>query len=225
MTLAREAADTETFFEPSQFSRRSQARDADAMLVQSLRMGENSGYETLVRSFGPQVMAIARRYLRSEADAADCFQDTFIAVFQNIEKFQRRSSFRQWVRGVAVKQCLMKIRKQQRRREDSIEHMLPMFNDRGKRVDVASPRQKSEIGEMLDAERIRKLVRENIDKLPQDHRLVLLLRDIDGYSTSETACILGIKINAVKTRLHRARSALKFMLEPQLEQTDRYVDV
>jgi RNA polymerase sigma-70 factor, ECF subfamily len=225
MTLARDVVDTETFFDPSQFVRRSEVRDAEAILVQSLRMGENSGYETLVRSYGPQVMAIARRYLRSEADAADCFQDTFIAVFQNIEKFQQRSSFRQWVRGVAVKQCLMKIRKQQRRREDSIEHMLPMFNDRGKRVDVASPRQKFEIGAMLDAEKIRKLVRTNIDKLPQDHRLVLLLRDIDGYSTSETASILGIKINAVKTRLHRARSALKFMLEPQLEQTDRYVDV
>jgi RNA polymerase sigma-70 factor, ECF subfamily len=218
MALAREVADTETFFEPSQSVHRSQVRDADAMLVQSLRLGEEAGYETLVRKFGPQVMAIARRYLRSEADAADCFQDTFIAVFQNIEKFQQRSSFRQWVRGVSVKQCLMKIRKQQRRREDSIEHMLPMFNDRGKRVGVASPRQKSEIGDMLDAEKIRRLVRENIDRLPQDHRLVLLLRDIDGYSTSDTACILGIKVNAVKTRLHRARSALKFMLQPQLEQ-------
>jgi len=225
MTLAREVADAETFVERPKFARRSQVRDAEAILVQSLRMGEDSGYETLVRSFGPQVLAIARRYLRSEADAADCFQDTFIAIFQNIENFQRRSSFRQWVRGVAVKQCLMKIRKRQRRREDSIEHMLPTFNDRGERVDVASPGQKSEVGEMLDAEKIRRLVRANIDHLPQDHRLVLLLRDIDGYSTSETACILGIKINAVKTRLHRARSALKFMIEPLLEQTDCYVDV
>ncbi len=225
MTLAREATDTEEIFEPPRTGRRSQMHDAEAMLVHSLREGEDSGYETLVRSFGPQVMATARRYLRSEADAADCFQDTFIAVFQSIDTFQQRSSFRQWISGVTVKQCLMKLRKRQRRREDSIDHMLPMFDDRGSRVDVASPQQKSEIGELLDAETISGLVRANIDRLPEDHRLVLLLRDIDGYSTRETASILGIKVNAVKTRLHRARSALKFMLEPLLEQADCYVDV
>ena len=225
MTLAREATDTDEVFEPPRAGRRSRVHDAEAMLVHSLREGEDSGYETLVRSFGPQVMATARRYLRSEADAADCFQDTFIAVFQGIDTFQQRSSFRQWIRGVTVKQCLMKLRKRQRQREDSIDHMLPMFDDRGSRIDVASPQQKSEIGELLDAETISGLVRANIDRLPEDQRLVLLLRDIDGYSTSETASILGIKINAVKTRLHRARSALKFMLEPLLEQADCYVDV
>ncbi len=225
MTLVREATDTQALSERPDPGRQSPMRDAEAMLVQSLRKGEDSGYETLVRSFGPQVMATARRYLRSEADAADCFQDTFIAVFQSIENFQQRSSFRQWVRGVTVKQCLMKLRKRHRQREDSIEHMLPMFNDQGSRVDVASPQQRSEIGEMLDAETISGLVRKNIDLLPEDYRLVLLLRDIDGYSTSETASILGIKINAVKTRLHRARSALRFMLEPLLEQADCYVDV
>lgn len=203
----------------------SQARDAEEALVHSLRNREDSGYATLVRSYGPQVMAIATRYLRSEADAADCFQDTFIAVFQSINSFQQRSSFRQWVRGVTINQCLMRLRKRQRLREESIEHMLPMFDERGSRVDVASPRQKAEIGDMIDAETIRGIVRKNINGLPDDYRLVLLLRDIDGYSTSEAADILGIKVNAVKTRLHRARSALKFMLEPLLEQTDCYVDV
>lgn len=203
----------------------SQLREAEQALVDSLRNGEDSGYATLVRSYGPQVVAIATRYLRSEADAADCFQDTFIAVFQNIDSFKQRSSFRQWIRGVTINQCLMRLRTRQRRREDSIEHMLPMFDERGSRVDVASPQQKAEVGELIDAEIIRGIVRKNIDRLPEDYRLVLLLRDIDGYSTSEAATILGIKVNAAKTRLHRARSALKFMLEPILEQTDCYVDM
>jgi len=225
MTLASEITDAEELFERPQSDRRSRADDAEAMLVHSLRQGEDSGYETLVRSYGPLVMAIARRYLRSEADAADCFQDTFIAVFQSIDNFQRRSTLRQWVRGVAVNQSLMKLRKRKRYREESIEHMLPMFDDSGSRIDVASPRQKSGIGELLDAERMRAVVRESIDKLPEDYRLVLLLRDIDGYSTSEAAAILGIKLSATKTRLHRARSALKYILEPLLEQTDCYADM
>ncbi len=200
-------------------------RDAEEKLLKSLRNREDSGYETLIRCYGPQVMAIATRYLRSEADAADCFQDTFVAVFESIDNFQQRSSFRHWVRGITVNQCLMKLRKRQRRREDSIEHMLPTFDEHGNRVDAVSPREKTGIGEILDTEQIRQIVRENIDRLPEDYRLVLLLRDIDGYSTSEAASILGIKVNAVKTRLHRARSALKFMLEPVFEPTDCHVDV
>ena len=134
--------------------------------------------------------------------------------------FEKADSFRQWVRGVTINQCLMRLRKRQRLREESIEYMLPMFDNRGSRVDAASPQQKAEFGEMIDAEKIRELVRKNIDRLPEDYRLVLLLREIDGYSTSEAADILGIKVNAVKTRLHRARSALKYMLEPVLEQID-----
>lgn len=201
------------------------AREAEEQLIFSLQNGEGSGYETLVRSYGPFVMGIARRYLRCEADAADCFQETFIAVFESIDTYQQRSSFRYWLRGVTINKCLMKLRKQQRRREESIEHMLPMFDDRGNRVEIASPRQKAGIGELLDTNQLRRIVRENIDRLPYDYRLVLLLRDIDGFSTSETAAILGIKVNAAKTRLHRARSALRFMLQPILEQLDSDADV
>ena len=225
MPRGQEITDTAEFFERSASQRQQCTDDAEAMLVHSLRKSEDSGYETLVRSYGPQVMAIARRYLRSEVDAADCFQDTFIAVYQSIERFQQRSSFRQWVRGVAVKQCLMRLRRRPRQRQESIEHTLPMFDDRGSRVDMSNPRQKSAIDELLDAEKMRAVVRESIDKLPEDYRLLLLLRDIDGYSTSEAATILGIKLSATKTRLHRARSALKYILEPILGQTGCYVDM
>ncbi len=225
MTVAQEVTSNSDNAESSGIGRDIATRDAEEKLLKSLRNREDSAYETLVRSYGPQVMAIANRYLRSEADAADCFQDTFVAVFQSIDSFQLRSSFRQWVRGVAVNQCLMKLRKRQRRREESIEHMLPMFDERGRRVEVASPREKARIGESIDIEQLRRIVRDSIDRLPDDYRLVLLLRDIDGYSTSEAASKLGIKVNAVKTRLHRARSALKFLLEPVLEQIDCHVDV
>ncbi len=199
--------------------------DAENSLLQSLRNNEELGYETLIRRFGPQVMAIAVRYLRSSEDAADCFQDTFIAVFRSIDGFEQRSSIRQWIYGVTINQCLMKLRHRQRHREESIEHMLPMFDERGDRIEVASPRQVAAAGERLDAEQLRQSVRDSIDKLPEDYRVIVLLRDIDGYSTGEAASILGIRTNAVKTRLHRARSALKFLLEPVLEQADRHVDL
>jgi len=189
-------------------------------LLECLRAGDESCYEKLVRKLGPRVLATARRYLRSEADAADCFQDTFLVVFESINKFEQRSSLSTWIRGITINQCLMRIRKQARRQEQSIEHMLPIFDEHGDRIEAASPRQSAAISKLIDTEQMRSIVRQNINTMPDDHRLVLLLRDIDGYTTKETAAILGIKINAVKTRLHRARSALRYLLEPVLEQTN-----
>jgi RNA polymerase sigma-70 factor (ECF subfamily) len=186
----------------------------DKMLLDCLRTGEDRCYETFVRRYGPQVLATAKRYLRSEADAADCFQDTFLAIFEGVNKFEQRSSFATWVRGITINQCLMRIRSQARRHEEPIEHLLPQFDETGNRTETADPNRSSAISESLDALRMKRIVREKINELPDDYRIVLLLRDIDGYSTNETAAILRIKVNAVKTRLHRARSALRTLLQP-----------
>jgi RNA polymerase sigma-70 factor (ECF subfamily) len=189
----------------------------DKMLLDCLRTGEDRCYETFVRRYGPQVLATAKRYLRSEADAADCFQDTFLVIFEGVNKFEQRSSFAAWVRGITINQCLMRIRSQARRHEEPIEHLLPQFDETGNRTETADANRSSAIGESIDALRMKSIVREKINELPDDYRIVLLLRDIDGYSTNETAAILRIKVNAVKTRLHRARSALRTLLQPILE--------
>ncbi len=183
-------------------------------LLECLRAGEERCFEILVRHLGPLVLATAKRYLRSEAETADCFQDTFLAVFEGINKFEQRSSLRPWVRGITINQCLMRIRKQRRRQEESIEHLLPVFDENGSRIEMTGMIHSSGIGESIDKTRVKSIVREKINELPDDYRLVLLLRDIDGYTTKETAAILRIRINAVKTRLHRARSALKSLLTP-----------
>jgi len=189
---------------------------SDTELLECLRAGEERCFETLVRHLGPQVLATAKRYLRSDAEAADCFQDTFLAVFEGINKFGQRSSLRAWVRGITINQCLMRIRKQGRRQEESIEHLLPVFDENGDRIETGGMIESPAISESIDTTRLKSIVREKINELPDDYRLVLLLRDIDGYTTKETAAILRIKINAVKTRLHRARSALKSLLAPVL---------
>ncbi len=185
-------------------------------LVDCVRSGENRCYDIFVRRFGGKVLAVAKRYLRSDADAADCFQDTFVAAFDSIDRFEKRSSLGTWLRGITVNQCLMRARTNSRRREESIDHLLPQFDERGKRVTTYEPTQSSDFGEMIDRSQTQTVVRSMIDQLPDDYRMTLLLRDIDGYSTKETADILGIQVNAVKTRLHRARSALKTLLAPKI---------
>lgn len=191
---------------------------SDLELVAALKRGDNAAYETLVRSCGPTVMAVARRYMRSEADAGDCFQETFIAVTRSIDSYAGQSPLRQWVRGIAVNRCLMALRKRRSNHEESIDHMMPQFDDSGRRIQYAGQHGDAGIETQLEGRELQQTVRRCIQSLPDDYRVVILLRDIDGYSTRETATILGIEINAVKTRLHRARTALRFKLEPLLKQ-------
>ncbi len=164
--------------------------------------------------YGAQVTRLARRYLRNEADVAECAQDTFLKVFQNIARFERRSSLWTWIRRIAINECLMRLRQIKRRAEEDIEELLPIFDESGRRVNSSG--EAGSIVQTLHSEDIKRTVRGAIDQLPDQYRTVLLLRDIDGYNTIETAAILGIKENAVKVRLHRARSALKQLLAPLL---------
>ena len=197
----------------------------DGELIDCLRAGEDGCYEILVRRFGPRVLAVARRYLRSDADAADCFQDTFLAVFESIEKFENRSSIGAWIRGIAINQCLMRIRAQGRRREESIEHLMPVFDENGDRVPASARMQTAASRDPIDTSQTKKIVREKINELPDTYRVILLLRDIDGYSTKEAAAIQGISVTAAKTQLHRARTALKTLLEPISEYLEYHADM
>ncbi len=197
----------------------------DDAFVDCLREGENDCYETLVRRFGPGVLSTAKRYLRSEADAHDCFQETFIAVFQGIDKFEKRSSIDTCIRRITINQCLMKIRAHGRRQEESIEHLLPDFDENGDRISSTDPGRSSEKIDPVDRSRTKQFVRDKIEELPDTYRVMLLLRDIEGYSTKDAAAIQGISLTAAKTRLHRARSALKSLLEPILEHLGYHADM
>ncbi len=197
----------------------------DMKLIECLRAGVDECYETLVRRFGPGVLSVAKRYLRSEADAADCFQDTFLAVFQSIESFEQRSSIGTWVRGITVNLCLMRMRAQGRRREESIEHLMPIFDEHGNRVRSFASHRSSAISDSIDTARTKRIVQEKISELPDNYRTMLLLRDIDGYSTKEAAAMQRISVVAAKTRLHRARLALKALIEPVREDLEYHADM
>jgi RNA polymerase sigma factor (sigma-70 family) len=95
----------------------------------------------------------------------------------------------------------------------------------GSRIETAEKSSGSTVEKQIDSASLQRNVRHSIDQLPDDYRVVLLLRDIDGLNTRETADILGIQLNAVKTRLHRARSALRYILQPVLEQIDYDADM
>jgi RNA polymerase sigma-70 factor, ECF subfamily len=116
-----------------------------------------------------------------------------------------------------VNAALMRLRGRQRKPEEPIEELLPRFREDGHRVDHEAPGWTETADVLLQRAEVRALVRRSIDRLPETHRTVLLLRDIEELGTAEVAGLLGVTENAVKIRLHRARQALRTLLDPHLQ--------
>lgn len=188
------------------------SRDDQALLT-GLRAGDAASYEVLVRTHGGRLLAVSRRFLRNEADARDCVQDAFLLAFRRIHTFEGRSSVGTWLYRIVVNAALMKIRARLGQREESLDGLLPEFDALGNRLERSDPvGPPAEI--LVHRREVRDLVRQSIDRLPEGYRTVLILRDIEEYDTEETARLLDTTPGNVKTRLHRARAALKTLIEP-----------
>lgn len=178
-----------------------QTSAAEAELVISLKAGDEAAYETLFRQHAGAMLAIARRYFGDTDDAADTVQDAFVSAFRAMKSFEGTSQLGTWLHRIAVNACLMKMRSRKRRPNVSLDdRTIPA------RVEEA---------EVHRAEACRR-VRTAVSRLPEAYRAVVQLRDFDGLDTAATAARLGTTAEVVKTRLHRARHALKALLEPEL---------
>lgn len=189
---------------------------ATASLLARLRAGEEAAFELMVRAHASRLLGVARRFLPSEDDARDAVQEAFLAAFRNLEGFQEGARLSTWLHRITVNAALMKLRSRRRRPEEPIDELLPQFDDQG--LSTHLPREWiGHAHELLEREEVRKFVRASIHKLPESYRLVLLLRDIAGWDTHETARRLDLTTGAVKIRLHRARLALRTLLAARFE--------
>lgn len=161
------------------------------------------------------MLAVARRLLVDRALAEDAVQDAFITAFKGLPAFEGRSSLRTWLHRITINASLMILRKYKRRGEKAIDEYLPEFDRNDCRIEAPWP-SLATADEILDDDRLRTFVSEQIARLPDSYRIVFQLRDIEGYDTGEVAELLDISVSNVKVRLHRARAALKKLLEPVL---------
>jgi RNA polymerase sigma-70 factor (ECF subfamily) len=185
--------------------------------IDRLRAGDDDAYELLVRAAGGRMLAVARRFLRSEHDCADVVQESFLAAFKAIGDFQGGSKLTTWLQRIVVNACLMKLRAANRRPESSMDPLLPRFDETGHHVHGVASWSETAVDQLCKAE-TRQRVRDCIDQLPEPHRSVLILRDIQEIGTEEAAALLGTTTGALKVRLHRARQALRTLLEPLFTQ-------
>jgi RNA polymerase sigma-70 factor (ECF subfamily) len=192
----------------------------DAELLAQLRAGDERAFAQLMRKEGGKLLAVARRILRSEEEAQDAVQDALLSAFQNLPRFEGNARLSTWLHRITVNASLMRLRSKKRRREDAIEELLPRFAEDGHH---AAPVQSFAAGtdDAVASAQLAAIVRGAIDELPESHRTVLILRDIEGLDTAEAAEALGIGADAAKMRLHRARQALRTLLEKRLPRDER----
>lgn len=191
------------------------ATAGDEPLLAGLRAGDDAAYVRLVREHGPRLLAVCRRLLRDEEEARDALQDAFVQAFRGVRGFHGGARLSTWLHRIAVNSSLMRLRRRRSHPEESIEPLLPRFLDDGHQERPSAawlepPDRRVEEGE------IRARVRAAIDRLPDTYRTVLLLRDLEELDTATVAQLLGVSDNAVKIRLHRARQALRGLLDPTL---------
>lgn len=181
-------------------------------LLDRLRAGDAAAFEILIQLYGGRMLAVARRLLSNEEDARDAVQDAMISAFRSINGFTGASRLSTWLHRITVNSALMKLRTRRRQAETSIESLLPSYLDDGHRaVPVAEWSQTAE--DVARSRETRAIVRDSISKLPENYRIVLMLRDIEELTTREAAEMLGIDEGALKVRLHRARLALRTLLD------------
>ena len=182
-------------------------------MLARLRTGDPSAYDDLVRTHTGKLLAVTRRILNSEDDAKDAVQDAFLSAFRGLAHFEGGSLLSTWLHRIAVNAALMKLRTRRRKPERSIETLLPAYLEDGHHAENFQDWNQPVDRAMMRAE-MRAVVRKCIGELPDNYRTVLILRDIEELDTDETAERLGLTPNAVKIRLHRARQALRTLLDP-----------
>ncbi len=178
----------------------------DLALVDRVRAGDISAYDTLVRKYERQIFRIAQHITQNREDAEDVTQDAFLKAYEKLDQFQGNAKFYTWLVRIAVNESLMRLRKRRTSKTVSMDEDIETDEGRVPRdfADWApNPEQNYDQAELSD------ILRKTIQGLPRGFRVVFALRDVEGLSTEETAEALGLSVPAVKSRLLRARLQLR----------------
>jgi RNA polymerase sigma-70 factor (ECF subfamily) len=194
----------------------------ESELLEGLWAGEQAAFRRLVELNSTNVYNVALKLLNNEQEAEDVLQETFLSAFEAIDRFEGRSKLSTWLYRIAYNASLMRLRKRKQMTTFSLDQPLNGENGgtpQGTRYLVDWSTLPDD--QLLSAE-ARQEMNQAIADLPETLRSTFVLRDIQGLSGAETAEILGITVQAVKNRLHRARLRLRDRLSDYfVERTKR----
>ena len=195
---------------------RKQIKDKDFELIRAINSGRFDRFPDLVKRYEQKLYNFSLRMCRDGADAEDTVQETFLNVFRYLKDFRYETKFKNWLYRVAASTCIKNRRKSKfaPERELSLDEFLPQ--DETEVPDQVPKWALMPLDKLLNDELLDK-INAAIFALPEKYRLVIVLRDIEGFSTAETAQILNLSDANVKVRLHRARLFLRDKLKGYFE--------
>jgi RNA polymerase sigma-70 factor (ECF subfamily) len=181
----------------------------DEELVARARNKDFGAFEELVDRYDDKIYRLAFRFVRNETEAKEIVQDTFLSVWRKLDTFKGDAQFGSWLYRVAANAALMRLRAQRRHPEVSTEDLPIDYLDNYGHLPNTGENWAKRPDDELQSDELRRRIQRAVDELPEIYRTVFLVRDVEGLSTEETAEVLQISIPTVKTRLHRARLALR----------------
>ena len=189
-----------------------QVDSAETTLIRRVQNGDSDAFFDLVRPYERAVFLAALSLVRNDADAEDVAQEAILKAFKNLARFRQEAKFSTWLIQIAINEAKMRLRKDRRHLYESIEE--GRIGDDG----AYTPRDFADWREIpseaLEQKELRKALTNALDSLPEKYRTVLILRDIQHLSITETAQVLGLSEANVKTRLSRARLQMRDALAP-----------
>ena len=182
------------------------AADTDGAIIERVRGGVTADFELLMRRYNQRLFRTARAILNDDTEAEDAVQEGYIQAYSQLAQIRSGGSFGAWASRIVVNLAIARRRRRSSRGEvqaDELDNVIPI------RADPSTPERQATVNEL------RRFLEEAIDELPDGWREVLVLRDVEGLSTAETASSLGVSETAAKVRLFRARRALRRRLESE----------
>jgi RNA polymerase sigma-70 factor (ECF subfamily) len=180
----------------------------DHQLIASFKVGSRKALEKIVKRYENRIFTFGLKMCGQLQDAEDIAQETFLSAFRYLEGFREETKLRNWLFKIAARACIRKRRKKKCEpdREISLDSLVHADGSNGK---YEIPDWSQDPSDRLLRAELKQTIDDAIQSLPHKYRLVFNLRDIEGFSTQETAEILEISAQSVKTRLHRARVFLR----------------
>ncbi|MTI81287.1 MAG: sigma-70 family RNA polymerase sigma factor [Firmicutes bacterium] len=189
----------------------------DQQLIEKSISGDYIAFEELVRRYENKVYSVAYRFMGNHADASDLAQEAFIKIYQALSKFRGDSSFMTWIYHITSNVCRDELRKRQKKQTFSLDEN---FQDKDNLPPIMNlPSDKPGPEEEFERFELRKQVQHCLNLLSEEHRLILVMREMQELSYDEIAEVLDCSLGTVKSRLSRARMAFKEKMTLILEQS------
>jgi RNA polymerase sigma-70 factor (ECF subfamily) len=187
----------------------------ERMLLRRLRERDERAFRELVEEHRDKVFNLTYRMLGNRAEAEDVAQEVFISVFKTIDTFREESKFSTWLYRVTVNHCKNRI-KYLARRHDRDQDELDEASEQDAAAAVTAPRPATRPDRALEGAQMERMLQEAIAELDEDHRVLVVLRDVEDLSIEEICEITGLPDGTIKSRLHRARMALRKKIQRHL---------